>query len=62
VDSDAPDKIIFMHMMREMGRGLSRKNKYIDNASSKNRNAAIFMIVILFVSGIYLILHGLSMI
>ncbi|MDE6731109.1 MAG: hypothetical protein K2J71_10105 [Oscillospiraceae bacterium] len=62
VDSDAPDNILFMQMMREMGRGLSRKHKYMDHTSQKNRNTSIFMIVILFVSGIYLILHRLSMI
>ena len=62
VDSDAPDNIIFMQMMREMGRGLSRKYNYMDHTSQNNRNTAIFMIVILFVSGIYLILHGLSII
>ncbi|MDE5767898.1 MAG: hypothetical protein K2H82_00735 [Oscillospiraceae bacterium] len=62
VDSDSPDKIMFMHMMREMGQGLSRKRKYTDNTSKKNGNSIIFIIVALFVSGIYLILHGLSVI
>lgn len=62
VDSDAPDKIMFMHMMREMGRGFSGKHKYIDNVSARNGKIAIFLIVTLFASGIYLLLHGLSVI
>lgn len=62
VDPDQPDKVIFMQLMREMGRGLSGRHKYIDNSDRKSRLSIVFLIVMLFLAGIYLILHGLSII
>lgn len=62
VDPNQPDKVVFMHLMREMGRGLSGKHDYIDNSNKKSCFSISFLIVMLFLAGVYLILHGLSII
>ncbi|MBQ6945773.1 MAG: hypothetical protein IJN43_15855 [Ruminococcus sp.] len=62
VDPNQPDKVVFMHLMREMGRGLSGRHDYIDNSNKKSRFSISFLIVMLFLAGVYLILHGLSII
>lgn len=60
VNPAQPDKIIFMHLMREAGRGLSGRHAYLDNQGGKNRFRMAFLIVMLFLAGIYCILNGLS--
>lgn len=62
VDPNQPDKVVFMQLMREMGRGLSRRHEYIDNSTKKSQLPIVLLIVMLFLTGIYLILHGLSII
>lgn len=62
VNPEYPDQIIFMHLMREMGRGSSGTHKYIDNKGSNNRFTISVFILILFLSGVYLILHDLKII
>ncbi len=62
VNPSQPDKVVFMHLMREMGRDLSGRHDYIDTSKRKNSFSIGFLILMLFLAGIYLILHGLSII
>ena len=54
------EEAAFELLMREMGRGLSGRHDYIDNSNKKSRFSVSFLIVMLFLAGVYLILHGLS--
>lgn len=62
VNLQNPSEIVYLHLMREMGRGLSGKHKYIDNKRSKNTISMTFLILSLFLTGVYFILNGLSVI
>lgn len=60
VNPAQPDRIVFLHLMREAGRGLGGRHAYIDNQGGKTRFTMAFLILMLFLAGIYCILNGLS--
>lgn len=62
ISPDNPSEIVFVHFMREMGRGLNGKHQYIDNESGRNRKSLIFLCIGLFGAGIYMILEGFGVI
>lgn len=57
-----PEIITHMFLMREMGRGFGGRQNYINNTSKKNKTAWSFIIISLFIAGLYMILNGLSII
>lgn len=57
-----PEKIVFLHLMREMGRGLSGEHKYINNQGTTTGSKLYLLAFLLLATGIYLILHGMKII
>lgn len=61
VSPDAPDQIVSVQFMREMGRGLSGKHAYIDYRGKRNTFTLMLLFVILFGAGLYMLLQGIGL-